>query len=330
MWKLGLSLTSLIGLVCALQLTYGVAERDEAPPPAQDVPPAQVSPAQIRPGEIRTWAYQLQKADPAEITQSNYDLIVIDYGFNENNRGTLPREALDKMRVKPDGTRRLILSYLSIGEAETYRYYWRPTWKQYPPEWLGPENPRWRDNFPVQYWHSEWQSILFGGPESYLSRIMDAGFDGVYLDGVDQFEQWQKGRPSAIPDMIDLVSKIAFHARARQGNFLIVPQNGDELLEDQRYLDLINGLGREELFYGERRPGERNPPDTVNESLDRLKRLKQQGKPVLVVEYGLTPDVASSALREIAGHGFVGYMANRALDTLTLPTNECGLRDCSR
>ena len=130
--------------------------------------------------------------------------------------------------------------------------------------------------------------------------------------------------------MIDLVSKIAAHARARQKDFLIVPQNGDELLENPRYLDLIDGLGKEELLYGERRPGERNPPDTINESLQRLKQLTQQGKPVLVVEYGLKPDVATSALREIAGHGFVGYMAKRALDTLTLPTNECAQRGCSR
>src|SRR5712672_3123768 len=134
MQKLGISVIGLIGgvigLAGALLLTHGAAERGEA------TRPEQIGPTQIGPTQIRTWAYQLQKADVAEITRSNYDLIVIDYGFNEDNRGALPREALDKMRLKPDGTRRLILSYLSIGEAETYRYYWRPSWKQDPPEWL--------------------------------------------------------------------------------------------------------------------------------------------------------------------------------------------------
>ena len=31
---------------------------------------------------------------------------------------------LAKMKRKPDGSRRYVLAYISIGEAETYRYYW--------------------------------------------------------------------------------------------------------------------------------------------------------------------------------------------------------------
>jgi hypothetical protein len=48
----------------------------------------------------------------------------------------------------------------------------------------------------------------------------------------------------------------------------------------------------------------------------RLKLLKAEGKPVLVVEYPRNEEQAQTAIREIAQHGFVGLMARRALDAL--------------
>ena len=37
----------------------------------------------------------------------------------------------------------------------------------------------------------EWQDIVFGNDESYLKKILDAGFDGVYLDIIDAFEYFE-------------------------------------------------------------------------------------------------------------------------------------------
>jgi cysteinyl-tRNA synthetase len=38
----------------------------------------------------------------------------------------------------------IALAYMSIGEAEEYRFYWQPEWAYAPPAWLGPENPDWQ------------------------------------------------------------------------------------------------------------------------------------------------------------------------------------------
>ena len=73
--------------------------------------------------DVRSWAYQLQNVDPLQIKSSPYDLLVIDYGFAKHHAATFPREIIDLMRRKPDGSRRFIFAYLSIGEAEDYRYY---------------------------------------------------------------------------------------------------------------------------------------------------------------------------------------------------------------
>src|SRR5215470_17887026 len=96
------------------------------------------TPARVAPplSEVKSWAFQLQNVDPAEIRLSPYDVVVIDYGFDRRNATAFPREVVDLMRSKPDGGRRVILAYLSIGEAEDYRYYWQESWRKSRPEWL--------------------------------------------------------------------------------------------------------------------------------------------------------------------------------------------------
>ena len=84
-----------------------------------------------------------------------------------------------------------MISYMSIGESEDYRYYWQANWSTNKPEWLDAENPDWPGNFKVKYWNPEWQSIIYGNDGSYLKKILDAGFDGVYLDIIDAFEFYE-------------------------------------------------------------------------------------------------------------------------------------------
>ncbi len=81
---------------------------------------------------------------------------------------------------------------MSIGEAEDYRYYWNENWIANPPDWLAGENPDWEGNYKVKYWYSEWQNIIYGNNSSYLKKIIDAGFDGVYLDIIDAYEYFDE------------------------------------------------------------------------------------------------------------------------------------------
>lgn len=118
---------------------------------------------------------------------TEYDMFVIDlFCCGEQ----LDAARVQELQTKPGGGRRLVLCYMSIGEAEDYRWYWQPEWESDPPSWLGPENPDWPGNYLVRYWYPEWQEIIFGSADSYLDRILSAGFDGVYLDRVDAYEEY--------------------------------------------------------------------------------------------------------------------------------------------
>jgi cysteinyl-tRNA synthetase len=103
----------------------------------------------------------------------------------------LTPEEVKQLRLKPDGTQRLLIAYLSIGEAESYRYYWQEDWNTTQPYWMEQENKQWEGNFKVRYWEQDWKDILIGNKDSYLKKIVDAGFDGVYLDVVDAYEYFE-------------------------------------------------------------------------------------------------------------------------------------------
>ena len=129
----------------------------------------------------------------AAIGATNYDVAIIDLFYEDTNGAVtaLTAEDIDSIRNKPGGGSRLIIAYMSIGEAEDYRYYWNPEWSRTRPAWIAEENPHWAGNYKVRYWDIDWQAIVFGSPDSYLDRILAPGFDGVYLDIIDAFEYFE-------------------------------------------------------------------------------------------------------------------------------------------
>ena len=252
--------------------------------------------------DVETWGYQLQNIKPAQIARTSYDLVVVDYASDD---GAFSQAQVDQMKHKPDGSRRLVISYMSIGEAETYRPYWNKEWKKQPPAWLGKENREWRGNYAVRFWEPEWQNIIF----DYADKIVSAGFDGVYLDKVDEFEEMGHEQ-----EMIEFVRRISSRVKTKRPDFLVISQNGDALLANKQFRDVIAAFAREDLFLGEDDDGKPNKPASIKESIARLKLLAAEGKPVLVVEYPRNNQQGEQVRRDIAALGFIGHTTGRDLD----------------
>lgn len=124
------------------------------------------------------------------LANSTYDILLIDLFFEDQNT-PLSLEELQQLRIKPDGTQRMLIAYMSIGEAESYRYYWQTAWDTAAPYWMEGINDQWEGNYKVRYWEQDWKDILIGNKNSYLKKIVDAGFDGVYLDVVDGYAYFE-------------------------------------------------------------------------------------------------------------------------------------------
>lgn len=167
-----------------------------------DVPPYPADPVNVNSNDItilsnaQNFLYLINPGAFADKTaylnalnETDYDLLILDL-FYEQDDPLLPGETAS-IKIKANGGTRLLLAYMSIGEAESYRYYWQDGWKTGDPEWLDRTNPKWENNYKVRYWDPEWQNIIFGNDASYLKQILDAGFDGVYLDIIDAYEYFE-------------------------------------------------------------------------------------------------------------------------------------------
>lgn len=124
-----------------------------------------------------------------KVRSTNYDVLLMDLYHNGNDSFTSAE--VNALRNKANGGKRLVIAYMSIGEAEDYRYYWKSSWETNRPAWLGPVNPKWPGNYEVKYWYKDWQNIIYGNDSSYLKKILNAGFDGVYLDIIDAFKLYE-------------------------------------------------------------------------------------------------------------------------------------------
>lgn len=303
--------------------------RERAPMPPRGGPPL---------SDVAAWGYQLQHVDPAAIPDS-VDLLVTDFSRDGSDLGAWTAAEVAALRRRAGGTPRIVLAYLSIGEAEAYRGYWRQHWRVAPPQWLGAENKDWKGNYAVRFWDPNWQRLIFDAapgvvsrtlnywlpgwaPAPYLDRILAAGFDGVYLDKVDGYEDWSEARPHAADDMIRFVSAIADYARQRRAGFLVVPQNAEELLRAPAYRAKIDAIAKEDLFFGIPGDGTPNEPGDVAAATELLAGAAAEGKPVFVVEYVNDPEAKHNLWMQASALGFKMLFAGRELNLPPEPVAE--------
>lgn len=116
---------------------------------------------------------------------TNHDLVVVDVFLGDR---PLSKRAVETLKYKKNGAKRLVFARVNIGTAASYRYYWKANWREGFPSWLGrilPNNP---DAHYVEYWRPEWQRIITGDTASYIYGVIDQGYDGVVLAGANIYE----------------------------------------------------------------------------------------------------------------------------------------------
>ncbi len=272
-----------------------------------------------------SWLYQLQHADITAVKNSGFVFVVMDYSFDGKLSGEYASSDIQSLLAAGLTP----VAYISIGEAENYRFYWGSNWVQTEdgndftaaaPVWLGHTNPDWPGNYKVRYWNSDWRDHYV---KPYLDKIIAEGFSGVYLDIVDGFEYWGDGQnygagketavsvdpvadeAEAASRMIELVKWIAEYCKTQSSfgdNFLIIPQNGVRILNydvDGSYLNTVSGVGAEDIWYDET---SKKSSAEIDERVRLLRRFIAANKPVLAVDY--VDD----------GSGFSGNNKERMLD----------------
>jgi cysteinyl-tRNA synthetase, unknown class len=133
---------------------------------------------------INTDNYSTKQDMLNAITATNFDVVIMDLFYNDE---ILTSAEVNSLKTKANGGKRLLISYINVGAAEKWRYYWKKSWMRHLPCWLKRKYEGYNDEIWVKFWMKGWQEIIFGNDDSYMKKIIDAGFDGAYLDNVEAY-----------------------------------------------------------------------------------------------------------------------------------------------
>ena len=285
--------------------------------------------------DVRFWAYQIQNqqlnGSIEKLAESDYDLLVIDQIRSLKGDEDYDDRA-DVSRLKQtkgaSGKPKIVLCYIDVGEAESYRWYWRDGWQIGAPDWIIAEDPDgWDENYPVKVWAPEWRRIM----EKAIDRIIADGYDGIYLDWLEGYSfgpvkeaAGEEGLDSQ-EELIDFVTDLARYARSKKPDFIFMAQNAAELGRDPAYVRVFDAIAQEAIWYdgsgdpdtGTRHGDRRIDPEDSEDYLDQLGRWSRLGRPVFDVEYAAKALNAHRAYRLGTKQGFKTYVALRPLAALT-------------
>jgi len=299
--------------------------------------------------KISYFMYQIQglgkKASIDALANTDYDMLIIEPGFNLKDEPYDVNYMIDKLKTKPNGDKRIVLAYIDIGQAEDYRDYWQEDWvaptdkKSGTPKFLITIDPDgWSGNYPVAYWDKKWQNIWLA-EDGIIKKIADYGFDGVYLDWVEAYDDDKireyaetKGINTA-NEMMLFIEGIKNKGKIIKSDFLIIAQNAQYLLDvnPDFYSSLIDGIANEDTwFYGEAdadwnspdagdlQGGERHSDDysTENRIIQNKKYLAYK-IPVFTVDYCISIDNAKFVYDKSRENGFIPLVTRVSLSNIT-------------
>ena len=309
--------------------------------------------------DVSHWLYLLDDnlglGTVDQIAASDYDMVVLDFIPSEENNTDYPMaEVVGQLHGAPHP--KLVLAYIDIGEAEEYRTYWQEGWGIGNPEWIAGDDPDgWEGNFPVAFWYDEWRQIWLG-EDGIVQRILDSGFDGIYLDWVEAYSDEnvmaiaERDDVDPVEEMIWWVWDMSDFVKSRCDQCLVIAQNAAELAEYDDYLDAIDAIAQEQVWFdggadndppGDcplarsdaeldtdayrdslsepcRRYFDSDPNSALHvsteEYLNYLTLAKGKGTPIFTVDYALNPENVAWVYETSRDLGFVPFVSNRDLD----------------
>ena len=295
-------------------------------------------------GRLNSFAIQLQGLDRAgavdRLAAAEVDLVVIDrLTTGRDGEGYPMRAVVKQLRASPGVTvpGKLCLAYVNVGQAESYRAYWRREWRApernapgAPGFLLAPDPDGWASNYSVAFWDPAWRNIVFGGADSLVAGAIEEGFDGVMLDWVAGWEDplvaAAAARAGVEPreEMTRLVRDLADRARADRPAFLVLLNGGGGLLEQEPALrDVVDGVVRESVSFGGKPSSDWDDPEnadvpwTDTEEVTRsLAGLLRSGVAILTLDYASRPENRAAAEARARSHGFVPFVSRTPLDRL--------------
>ncbi|MCB1734597.1 MAG: endo alpha-1,4 polygalactosaminidase [Gammaproteobacteria bacterium] len=206
-----------------------------------------------------------------------------------------------------------VLGYLSLGEVESHR------------DWFGEvreaglliqENPVWKGSWFVDVRDRRWTKRVI---EDLIPRILHRGFDGVFLDTLDNPPHLERTDPKRYARMTEAAARLVRSIRRHYPDITIMQNRGYELLPDVG--DSIDAVLGESVFADydfDKKVYQRVPEDLYREQRAILREAQQQHPKLAIytLDYWDPADTAGVAAiyAEQRANGFRPYVATIDLD----------------
>ncbi len=208
---------------------------------------------------VNNWFYFLgfepTQLELQQMVDSQYDMVVLEPIFTDASNTDYEMSAhIAELHSSPHP--KLSIAYIDIGQAEDWRTYWQAGWSIGNPTWIVANDPDgWEGNFPVAYWHPQWQDIWLNPQNGYLKQLIDTGFDGIYLDWVEAYSD-ENVITAALNDgvnpqveMISFIQEMKTFTKTLSPGFTIIGQNATELVEDDSYVAVVDAIAQEQTWF---------------------------------------------------------------------------------
>lgn len=294
--------------------------------------------------------YQIQQLEEpgviAALAATHYDALVVEPTASVKGSEDFDLAGMVsalKASTNSQGGKKLVIAYVDIGQAEDYRTYWQADWV--PPTQTEPGVPDflitidpsgWSGDYPVAFWDPRWQAVMVDDANSALRMVLNAGFDGIYMDWVEAYAEPAVAAAAAsagkdpAAEMVAFISHIRSVARQIDPEFLVIQQNAPDLINDAIGLTaVIDGLTMEDIWFwgeanvawGDPRGGD-IPQETVGDgSTPVLIALSQQYQAadlaVWTIDYCLNSTHAAQVYADSQALGFIPLVSQTALSQIT-------------
>lgn len=279
----------------------------------------------------RFWALQIGDEQPETIqryVESHYDLLVLDDSGTRRGLETYDaRRDIERLRKSFNsfGGAKLVVAFISVAEADNSRSYWRPDWTPGNPDWLieraGDESA---GRYAVSYWDDSWRSIV----RDELDRIIDDGFDGACLAGLEAYASSavagaaQADGKDARDELVAFLGDLKRHAEQRKKGFILMAYGAAELAVVPGYTGLFKGIVQEAVWFdgsqlekADHIAGQTTRSRFESDTIIRKLALWQSAKkPIFDVEYAEAPADVQRAYELGDLHGFKTYATLPGLD----------------
>jgi cysteinyl-tRNA synthetase, unknown class len=165
---------------------------------------------------------------------------------------------------------------------------------------------------------------------------MAAGFDGVYLDWIDAYDddhiapQAKAAGVDPVKAMVDFLLLIRQTARTINPNAIVIQQNAYGLIDaDPRLLTAIDAIGIEDTWFSGKAnakwnsknagdlPNRDKEEDSTAARIVQYQKYLVAGKPVFTIDYCINEKNAAQVYKESRAHGFIPLVTRVSLDHLT-------------